>query len=164
MGDEGLMEPRAAADSRTVTHHLVLPSDSNSLGGAFGGQVLSWIDICAAICAQRHTRRQVVTASIDEVHFHAPLRVGMTGVVSAQVSAAFRHSVEVAVEVWAENPVSGYRKQCCTALLTFTALDEDFKASPVPPLDLKTEEDRKRQTNGEERRKRRLENRKAMRS
>ncbi len=158
------MDPQPASASTTVTHQLVLPSDSNSLGSAFGGQVLSWIDICAAICAQRHTQRQVVTASIDEVHFHAPLRVGMTAVIEARMNASFRHSVEIAVDVHAENPVSGYRKHCCSALLTFTALDEDFKPSPVRPLLLENDDDKKRQQAGEDRRKERLKNRKALKT
>lgn len=154
------LPPKRAEDSVTVKHEIVLPSDSNALGSAFGGCVMGWIDIGAAITAQRHCRRKVVTASMDELHFHAPIRVGMTAVIAARVTATFRHSLEVSVVVEAEDPLTGDRNHCCSALLTFTALDDDFRPTPVPPLLLETEEDRERQERAEARRAVRLKNRK----
>lgn len=155
------MEPKPSAASVTVKHELVLPSESNALGSAFGGSVMGWIDICAAITAQRHSSSEVVTASIDTVHFHAPIKVGMTAVLEARVNATFKHSLEVAVEVDAEECKTGVRKHCCSALLTFTAIDDDFRPRPVPPLLLETDDDRARQAAGEARRARRLADRAA---
>lgn len=153
------MEPRPTARSMTVTNEVVLPSDSNPLGSAFGGRVMAWIDMCASICAMRHCEKQVVTASMDELHFLSPLRVGMTAVLTARVNATFSKSLEVAVEVVAENSVTGYRRRCCSALLTFVALDEDLRPTVVPPLAHENEHDRQRQAEAEARRKNRLANR-----
>lgn len=157
------MEPRPASHSVTVKNELVLPSDSNALGGAFGGRVMAWIDICAAISAMRHCEKQVVTASMDELHFLSPLRVGMTAVITARVNATFQRSLEVAVEVVAENSITGYRDRCCSARLTFVALDENGRPTEVRPLALETDEDRARQSEAEARRRARLENRKRAR-
>lgn len=136
---------------------LILPSDSNSLGTAFGGRILEWMDICAAIAAQRHCRRQVVTASIDAVHFHAPVLSGEVAHVQATVNAAFRHSVEVAVTVHSEDPVRGDRTLCCSAYLSFTALDARRSPAAVPPLLLENDGDRARQRDAEARKAHRIE-------
>ncbi|MBK8010827.1 MAG: acyl-CoA thioesterase [Deltaproteobacteria bacterium] len=153
------MDPKPASASVTSMNELVLPSDSNALGTAFGGRVLQWIDICAAIAAQRHCRSRVVTASMDAVHFHAPIRVGMVASLEARVQATFTRSLELSVKVHSENPVSGERRHCCSALLTFTALNERFEPTEVPPLRLDTEDDRSRQTAAEARRAARLRHR-----
>lgn len=153
------MQPRPAAQSVTVKSEIVLPSDSNALGSAFGGRVMAWIDICAAICAMRHCEKQVVTASMDELHFLSALRVGMTAVVTARVNATFSRSLEIAVEVVAENAITGYRQRCCSARLTFVALDEAGEPTAVPPLAFETDDDRQRQLEAQERRRVRLENR-----
>lgn len=156
MGHSGRMNAKPASASVTIKHELVLPSDSNTLGTAFGGSVMGWIDICAAIAAQRHCESLVVTASMDAVHFHAPIRVGMTAILTARVNATFNHSLEVGVEVEAEDFSVGERKHCCSALLTFTAISPDFKLKKVPPLLLESDDDRARQAAGEARRAHRL--------
>ena len=156
------MNPRPAARSVTVKNEIVLPSASNGLGTAFGGQVMAWIDVCAAICAMRHCEKQVVTASMDELHFLSALRVGMTAVLTARVNATFSRSLEVEVDVVAEDAISGYRRRCCSALLTFVALDEERRPTAVPPLAIDNEEDRQRQSEGEARRRKRLANRKRI--
>lgn len=123
---------------------IILPSDSNSLGTAFGGRVMQWIDVCGAIAAQRHCRMTVVTASMDELHFRAPIRLGHVALLEARVNAAFNRSLEVEVCVESEDPKTGERRLCCEALLTFAALDDEFKPTQVPPLLLETDEDRER--------------------
>jgi acyl-CoA hydrolase len=153
------MTPKASRESATEMTEIVLPSDGNTLGSAFGGRVTSWIDICAAIAAQRHCRRIVVTASMDELHFHAPIRVGMIASLSARVQATFQHSLEVAVDVHSESPLTGERRHCCSALLTFTALDESGKPAPVPPLRFESDEEKAKQAEAEARRAYRLQNR-----
>lgn len=150
------MQPKPASKSVTIKHEIVLPSDSNALGSAFGGSVMGWIDICAAITAQRHCESQVVTAAIDALHFHAPIRVGMTAILEARVNATFKHSLEIGVEVEAEDCTTGERRHCCSALLTFTAIDESFRPRPIPPLEITSDLERARQAEGEARRAERL--------
>lgn len=150
------MEAKRPHDSVTVMNEIVLPSDSNSLGTAFGGRVMSWIDICAAITAQRHCRSKVVTASMDEVHFHAGIRTGMVASLEAMVTATFNRSLEITVEVHSEQPETGERKHCCSARLTFVAVDDDGRPISVPPLLLETEEARRLQEAAAERRAARL--------
>lgn len=153
------MQPKPASASATTMNEIVLPSDSNNLGTAFGGRVMAWIDICAAIAAQRHCRAKVVTASIDEVHFHAPIRAGMIASLEARVTATFSRSLEVSVTVYSEDPQTGVRNHCCSASSTFAALDDAFKPTAVPPLELITDQDRKRQASADARRAARLQRR-----
>src|SRR3954463_1200085 len=95
---------KPARESEVVMTHMILPSDANPLNAAFGGRVMEWIDICAGIAAQRHCRHIVVTASMDDLHFHAPVQVGWTVTLRARVLATFHSSMEVGVTVTAENP------------------------------------------------------------
>ena len=131
--------PRRGADSIVEMTQLLLPGDANALGAAFGGSVMGWIDICAAVAAQRHSRQLVVTASMDDLHFHAPIKVGFQVILRARVIAAFKSSMEVGVTVHAENPLTGDRQLTTSALLTFVALDAEGKKLPVPPLALENE-------------------------
>lgn len=151
------MEGKRSIESVTVMNEIVLPSDSNALGTAFGGKVMQWIDVCGAMAAQRHCRKVVVTAAIDEVHFRAPMKVGMIASMRAEVTATFARSLEVAVEVHGEDPVAGERRHCCSAFLTFTALDEHLRPTEVPPLITETAEERRRQAEARARRAHRLE-------
>jgi acyl-CoA hydrolase len=123
-----------ASESLTEMTQLLLPGDANSVGAAFGGSVMGWIDICAAVCAQRHCRQTVVTASMDDLHFHAPIKVGMAVTLRARVLAAFQTSMEIGVMVHSENPHTGERQLTTSALLTFVALDREGKKLAVPPL------------------------------
>jgi acyl-CoA hydrolase len=136
------LQPKSPRESEVVTTHMILPPDANPLNAAFGGKVMEWIDICGGIAAQRHCRRVVVTASMDDLHFHAPIKVGWIVTVRARVLATFSTSMEVGVTVTAENPIAGMRDLTTSALLTFVALDEHGKKAPVPPLLLETDEDR----------------------
>jgi len=131
---------------------LVLPQHGNVLGGAFGGTVLAWIDICGAIAAQRHCNRVAVTAAIDEVSFLEPISVGDVVVISARLNAAFRTSMEVQVEVSVEDRVSGDRRRCMDAFMTFVAIGEDRKPCEVPPLVAESADDERRQGEAQRRR------------
>lgn len=102
------------------------------------------IDIAGAIAAHRHCHRQVVTASVDHLDFLNPVRVGDLIVLEAQVNRAFHTSVEVGVDVFSEDSAAGARKHTTTAFLTFGALDEAGKPLPVPPVIVKTNEERRR--------------------
>jgi acyl-CoA hydrolase len=151
--DTAAKSPR---ESEVVMTQLILPSDANNLNSAFGGKVMEWIDICAAVAAQRHCRQVVVTASMDDLHFHAPVKVGWTLMLHSRVIAAFRTSMEVGVTATAENPLTGEKHIATSALLTFVALTADGKRMPVPPLKLETEQEREAFREAEQRRKERL--------
>jgi acyl-CoA hydrolase len=135
---------------------LVLPQDSNLLGNILGGRVMHLIDIAGAIAAHRHCHRPVVTASVDHLDFLNPARVGDLIVLEAQVNRAFHTSVEVGVEVFSEDAAAGVRKRTTKAFLTFVAVDEAGMPVPVPPLILKTKEERRRYREAGERRSLRL--------
>jgi acyl-CoA hydrolase len=150
------MPGRPVSASRTEMIELVLPQDANTLGNILGGRVMHLIDIAGAIAAHRHGHRQVVTASVDHLDFLNPIRVGELIVLEAHVNRAFHTSVEVGVDVFSENYVQGERKHTTTALLTYVALDENGTPSPVPPLILKTPEEKRRYRDAGERRKARL--------
>ena len=156
------MHPRPASATRVEATHIVLTGDTNAHGTLFGGQVCAWLDLAAAVAAQRHCRRPVVTASMDEIHFHAPIKLGHIAVVRAQVNAVFRTSMEVGVEVFSEDPITGDRHHTTTAHLTFVALDTHGRPASVPPLLCETDEERVREREAQARRQDRLERKKRM--
>ena len=142
MTDAMITTPRRGSDSVVEMTQLLLPGDANALGAAFGGSVMGWIDICAAVSAQRHSHQNVVTASMDDLHFHAPIKVGFQVILRARVVAAFKTSMEIGVTVHSENPLTGERQLTTSALLTFVALDANGKKLPVPPLELVSDVER----------------------
>src|SRR5438105_1158613 len=148
--------PRPQAESRTQMTEYVLPQHANALGSVFGGQIMAWIDLCAAICAQRHARRQAVTAFVDDLKFEQPVRVGEVVRLDARVTAAFRTSMEIEVVVEGEDATTGRSWPCVNALLTFVAIDADRKPTEVPPLALDSDDVRRSQAAGEARRASRL--------
>lgn len=123
-----------AASTRVEMTQLVLPEHTNAMGTIFGGQVAAWIDVCGAIAAQRFCRKQVVTASIDELVFHNPIQRGHIAIFRASVNAAWTHSMEVGVRVEGEDPLTGVRTSTSTAYLTFVALEADGSPAQVPTL------------------------------
>ncbi len=141
---------------------LILPNHMNALGTAFGGVIVSWIDISASISASRHCSRNVVTASIDDLHFLAPVHKGDVVCLTSQVNYTHKTSMEVGVRVTAEDVRAKSLRHTVTAYLTFVALNEDHKPTLVPSLLLKTEEEKKRFAQAEERRKWRLERRQQL--
>lgn len=149
-------DAKPASTSRIETTHIVMPFDANAFGTAFGGTVMAWIDIAASMAAMRHTRLPVVTASVDQLNFLAPIRVGDMAILVARVNATFGRSLEVEVEVVSEGPASGVRQRCCDAFLTFVALGPDGKPTRVPPLRCDTDEERRRAEQAMARREARL--------
>jgi acyl-CoA hydrolase len=145
------------ASTRVEMTQIVLPEHTNARGTIFGGQVAAWIDISAAISAQRFCRRSVVTASIDELHFLHPIQRGHIAIFQAMVNCAWKHSMEVGVRVEGEDPLTGQRTHTASAYLTFVALDEEGRPVPVPALDPQNADELRRQREGERRRARRLE-------
>lgn len=148
---------RTVAESHTVMSELVLPQHANAVGTAFGGTIMSWIDICGAICAQRHAGKVAVTALVDDIEFKSPIRVGDIVVLEARLNAAFGSSMEVEVVVQREDTITRRRTHCVDARLTFVQLDAEGKPERVPPLDLRTDEERERSRLAEQRRRARLE-------
>ncbi|MCS6799419.1 MAG: acyl-CoA thioesterase [Myxococcota bacterium] len=155
--------PLSPRDSYTEMTEIVLPQHANALGTAFGGTVLSWIDVCAAVVAQRHCGRIAVTAAIDDVQFLAPLHVGDVVRLFGRVNGAFARSVEVEVTVEREDAATRARCLCADALLTFVPVDPLGRPMPVPPLLAENDDDRRRATEAAERRARRLERKRTSR-
>lgn len=141
--DPSDLTPRSPADSAVEMTQLVLPNNANNRGTAFGGQIMAWIDIAAAVCAGRHAHGGVVTASVDAVDFVRPVKQGHVVVLKALVNYVGRSSLEIGVRVEGE-VFGGGRYHATTAYTTFVALDEHGSPRPVAPLRLETDEDRRR--------------------
>lgn len=139
---------------------LVLPGDTNALGSIFGGTIMSWIDIAGAIASQRHCNKDVVTASIDQLSFVAPVYKGWVVNLKASVNFVAKTSMEVGVRVDAENPKTGESFHTVSAYLTFVALGSNGKPAPAPALILETEEDKRRAAAALRRRENRIAQRK----
>ncbi len=122
------------SESEVIMTELVLPQHTNALGTIFGGAVMSWIDIAGAIAAGKHARYTVVTASIDALHFIAPIRLGHVVEIRACVNATGRTSMEVGVRVDSENPLTGEKRHCVSSYLTFVAVGADGKPCEIPQL------------------------------
>lgn len=135
---------------------LVLPSHTNALGTIFGGQIMSWVDIAAAIAAGRHARTQCVTASMDALAFLAPVRLGDVVHIRAIVNYVSRTSMEIGVRVDAENPRTGEMTHTSSAYTTFVALGPNGKPTPVPPLIPQTAEEKRRYEDAKKRRESRM--------
>ncbi|HTK70743.1 MAG TPA: acyl-CoA thioesterase [Candidatus Eisenbacteria bacterium] len=135
---------------------LVLPNDANTMGNVLGGMVLHWIDLAAAVVAHRHCRNEAVTASIDQVSFLAPIKVGQLAMIAARMTGTGKTSMEIRVDVQSEDLLSGERRQTLTAYLTFVAVDGKGRPRPVPPLIPETEDERREARNAERRRVARL--------
>jgi acyl-CoA hydrolase len=148
--------PKPAAESRVEMTELVMPTDANNLGSAFGGRIVQWMDLAGAVAARRHARMPVVTVAIDQLTFLAPVRVGHVALLRARVNAVFGSSMELEVEVLDEDPDTGVRRQACDGFLTFVALGPDRRPAPVPGLALETDEERRREREAHARRARRL--------
>ena len=135
------MEPRHPKDSVVTMTELVLPQHTNTLGTCFGGQVLSWIDIAASVCAGRHAGGVCVTVAFDDVHFKLPIQLGDIVHIEARMAYVGRSSMEIAIECSRET-FAGCRQLAIEAFVTFVALDADGKPKPVPGLEIKTDKDR----------------------
>lgn len=138
-----------------------MPQHANLLGNVFGGVVLSMMDGCAAIAAFRHSRQNVVTASIDRVDFREPIHLGDLVVMKASVNFAGRTSMEVGVRVEAEELLTGRRRHTNSCYLTYVAVDENGRPIEVPSLVPETPDEQRRYAAAQDRRRRRLEEREA---
>ena len=148
---------KSVKTSQVVMTELVLPTHTNALGTIFGGVIVSWIDIAAAVCAQRHSNKVVVTASLDQMNFIAPAYTGWVINLKASVNMVSTTSMEIGVRVDAENPMMQHVHHLASAYLTFVALDQKRgKPTPVPPLLPETADEKRRQAEAQERRRRRL--------
>lgn len=127
------------SDSFTIMNELVLPNDTNTLNNLMGGRLLHWMDIVAAITAQKHSNCIVVTASVDGVSFKESIRLGDVVTLEAYVTRAFNTSMEVYIEVYAHNIPKGERYKCNDAYYTFVALDSRNKPVQVPVLEPETD-------------------------
>jgi len=135
------MQGKSPRESYTIMNELVLPNDTNTLNNLMGGRLLHWMDIAAAISGQKHCNRIVVTASVDNVSFKHPIKLGDVISIEAKVTRAFNTSVEIRMDVWAQNIPSGTRVKSNEAYYTFVALDQDGNTVPVPELIPETPED-----------------------
>jgi acyl-CoA hydrolase len=156
VSEESTVEARPARLSVTEMTELVLPQHANVLGAVFGGALMAWVDVCGAITAQRHCRRIAVTAAIDELVFHHPIKVGDVVRLTGRVNGAFKTSMEVEVKVEVEERGTMVRQTCVEALLTFVALSDAGKPARVPSLLPENEEDLRRADEAKARREARL--------
>ena len=134
---------KRAADSATEMVQVVLPNDANPLGFILGGTVMHLIDIAGAIACHRHTRTLLVTAAVDDLQFLHPIKVGDLIILKARVTCAFTTSLEVQVDVFSEETLTGKRQLTSRAFLTFVAIDRSGGRVQVPPLLVETEEERR---------------------
>jgi acyl-CoA hydrolase len=138
------MKATFAKDTYTVTTHLVLPENTNTLGNLMGGQLLNWLDIASAISAHRHCRRVVVTAAVNNVSFQHPIKLGDLVIIEAKVSRSFNSSMEVFMDIFVEHGSTGEKIKCNEAIYTFVAVDQLGSPIQVPELIPETEEEKKR--------------------
>lgn len=138
------MKSKSAEDSKTTSTRIVLPNDTNTLGNLMGGQLLSWMDITAAISAHRHCGRVVVTASVNNVSFNQAILLGDIVTIEAKVSRAFTSSMEVFIDVCVDHKNTGKKSKSNEAIYTFVAVDQNGNSIEVPELTPHTQEEKER--------------------
>ena len=153
---------KRASESATEMVQVVLPNDANPLGYILGGTVMHLIDIAGAIACHRHTRSLLVTAAVDGLQFLHPIKVGDLIILKARVTAVWSTSLEVEVEVFSEETLTGTRRMTSRAFLTFVATDRDGTRLPIPGLILETPEDKQRAAEADVRRTERLKARREL--
>lgn len=158
------VEGKKVSESASEMVQLVLPNDTNVLGHLLGGKMTHWIDLVGAIVANRHSRRPIVTASMEALDFYSPVRLGHLVILKGSLTYIGRTSMEVAVKVFTENGLTGERVFTSSAILTYVALDDQGKPTPVPHLILESSAERQRFVEGKERRKSQLERAKQAKS
>lgn len=134
-----MINAKKVSEAVITMTELVLPNHTNQLGNLLGGQLMHWIDICAALCASKHNQRICVTASVDRIDFHHAIRLGEVVTLTATLNRVFSTSMEVGVEVYAENFREGRRVHSNSAFLTFVAVDQDVQ--PVKGIEVIPETD-----------------------
>src|SRR5215212_2064371 len=147
--------PKPIRESRITLSQLMHPEHANLLGNVHGGWIMKLVDEAGALACMRHAQRKVVTVAIDSMVFKQPIRIGDLVIINAEVSYTGRTSMEAEVEVLAENPISGEQTHTNTAYLVYVALDDFGRPTTVPPLKVKTEEEKRRMEKAQQRQERR---------
>lgn len=137
------MEPKKPADSLTIMTELVLPNDTNLFGNLMGGRLMYWMDIAAALSAHKHCNAPVVTASVDNISFEKPIKLGNVVHIAAKITRAFNTSMEIHLKVWGEDLTTQYKYKSNEAYYTFVSLDPNNKPRVVAQLIPDTEEEKK---------------------
>jgi acyl-CoA hydrolase len=137
------VKAKTSRESLIVMTELVLPNDTNVFGNLMGGRLMYWMDIASALSASKHCNAPVVTASVDNISFENPIKLGNVVHIEAKVSRAFNSSMEVHMKVWGEDLTQQYRYKSNEAYYTFVALDPNRRPRPVPELIAETEEEKK---------------------
>jgi acyl-CoA hydrolase len=138
------MIAKTPGQSRAILTEIVLPNDTNNLNNLMGGRLLHWMDIAAAITAHRHCNRTCVTASVNNVSFEHPIPKGSIVTLEANISRAFSSSMEIFIDVWTEDTLSGNKTKCNEAIYTFVAVDAMGKPAKVSEVKPETELEKKR--------------------
>lgn len=138
------MKSRKPVETLAVTTKVVLPNDTNQLNNLFGGQLLAWMDEIAAVSAHRHCRRVVVTVAINNVAFKSPIKMGDIVTLEAKVSRAFTSSMEIFIDVFVEDRITGVKSKSNEAIYNFVAVDQNGSPIEVPELIPETDEEKKR--------------------
>jgi acyl-CoA hydrolase len=147
---------RPVRESRSEHTYAALPNDANLIGNVLGGRIMHLVDLCAALAAERHSRRFVATAAVDHLSFLHPVHTGQFLILKSSVNRAFNASMEVGVKVWSEDPRSRETRHILSAYLTFVALDDGGKPVPVPFAFPETEDEKRRYERAGRRREERL--------
>lgn len=155
-----MIQAKKISDSVITMTELVLPNHTNQLGNLFGGQLMQWIDICAALSAAKHNRSICVTASVDRVDFHHPIKLGNAVTLIASINRVFKTSMEVGVKVFAQNFREGTKIHTNTAYLTYVSVDIDGKPIEGIKAIPETEDEKRRYDEALIRRENRLKDRK----
>lgn len=133
------MEAKKVSESYTVMNELVLPNDTNTFGNLMGGRLMYWMDIAAGIVAVRHSNAPCMTASVDNISFKTPIKLGNLVRIEAKITRAFNTSMEIHLKVWGEDSLHQYKYESNEAYFTFVALDPNNKPRPVAPVIPETE-------------------------
>ena len=156
------LAPKPVRDSVTTMSELMMPNMANNMGNVFGGVILSLVDRVAAVAATRHARRPCVTVSVDQVDFKEPIYLGELVTAQASVNFTGRTSMEVGVRIESENLLTGKKRGTNSCYVTYVAVDERGKPTPVPPVVPETEEEKRRYKAAEARRAHRLKERRSQ--
>lgn len=148
---QNLSDPKKVSESAVEMRNLVMPNDTNPQNSIFGGVVMSWIDMAAAMVAERHSNRPVVTVHVDGISFKAPIKIGDHVLIKASLNYVGKSSMLVGVKVLAENPFTGISRHTTTAYLVFVALDDIGRPIQVRELILETIDEKRRFEEGKQR-------------
>jgi len=156
------LQARPVRESRSEYTQVTLPNDANILGNVLGGHIMQLIDLCGGIAAARHSRRPVVTASVDHMSFLHPVHIGQLLILKSSVNRVFKTSMEVGVKVWVEDPNTGGVQHTSSAYITFVALENDGKPVPLAPILPETDDEKRRFEEAGHRREYRLQARQGL--